>query len=70
MLEGEKRRLVILINHWIEHNRAHTESYLDRARKLEAQEFGEVAKHIRNASDFVLKANKEFEAARKILDEL
>lgn len=61
---------MVLINHWIEHNRAHTESYLDRARKLEAQGFGEVAKHIRDASGLVLKANKEFEAAEKILDEL
>jgi hypothetical protein len=67
MSEGEKNRLILLINHWIEHNRAHTESYLDRAKELEFQGLDNVAKHIREASDLVLKANKEFEAAKNLL---
>ncbi len=70
MIEDEKKRLVLLINHWIKHNLAHTENYLDKAKKLEHQKFGKVAKHMEDASDFVLQANKEFEAAIKILDGL
>ncbi len=70
MLEDEKRRLIILINHWIEHNRAHTGSYLDKAKELEAEGLVKASKHLRAASDLVLKANEEFEAAKHILDEL
>ena len=70
MIEDEKKRLILLINHWIKHNLAHTENYLDRAKKLEHQKFGKIAKHMKDASGFVLQANKEFEAAIKMLDKL
>jgi len=67
MLEDEKNRLILLINHWIKHNKEHTESYLDRAKELEFQGLDNVAKHIREASELVLKANEEFKAAKNLL---
>lgn len=70
MLKDEKMRLITLITHWIEHNRAHTESYLDRAKELELQGLSEITKRIIDASYLVLRANEEFEAARNILYKL
>jgi hypothetical protein len=67
--EDEKKRMVVLVNHWIAHNRSHTESYIDKARELAFQGLDNAAKEITEASNFVLKANERFEAARAILDE-
>jgi hypothetical protein len=69
MKEDEKKRMVVLVNHWIAHNQSHTESYIDKARELAFQGLDNAAKEITEASNFVLKANERFEAARAILDE-
>lgn len=65
--EEEKERLVILIDHWIRHNREHTSEYLKVAEKLESQGLSEIASSIRKASVLVLQVNGSLSSARNTL---
>jgi len=67
MVRKEKDRLIILVNHWIRHNREHMAEYLKLAEKLESQGLSEIASSIRDACLLVLQANDSLSAAGNTL---
>jgi len=64
---SEKERLVILIDHWIRHNREHTSEYLKVAERLESRGLSEIASSIRKASEVVLRANDDLSVTQERL---
>jgi hypothetical protein len=67
MVRKEKDRLILLVNHWIRHNREHMAEYLKLAEKLESQGLSEIASSIRDVYLLVLQANDSLSAARNTL---
>ena len=64
IVKKEKDRLIILIDHWIRHNREHMAEYLRLAERLEPEGLFEIASRIKEASGLILKANDSLSAAR------
>ena len=67
MEKDERKRLLILLDHWINHNQGHTAQYLSWAKKMEGREFNEVAIKLKQASELILQANQEFSLAKENL---
>ncbi|MBW1740322.1 MAG: hypothetical protein JRJ42_04205 [Deltaproteobacteria bacterium] len=67
MQRDETKRLMILVDHWIRHNRDHTSEYLRVAERLESEGLAEIATRIRKASEIVLRANERLSAAKDTL---
>ncbi|RLB82135.1 MAG: hypothetical protein DRH17_06750 [Deltaproteobacteria bacterium] len=62
-----KERLIILIDHWIRHNREHMAEYLRLAERLEPEGLFEIASRIKEASGLILKANDSLSGAKDML---
>lgn len=65
MSSDERARLMILLDHWVEHNREHSQEFsewADRAKALGEAEVGEgmlrAARAMDSASDFLSQARK------------
>ena len=67
MEKNERERLLILLDHWINHNQGHAGKYLSLAEKLEAEGFNEVGHRLREACDLIIRANQEFSLAKENL---
>lgn len=67
MVGKGKNRLIILVNHWIRHNREHMAEYLKLAEKLESQGLSEIASSIKKGCVLVLQANDSLCAAKNTL---
>jgi D-serine dehydratase len=67
MEKDERERLLILIDHWINHNQEHIAQYLSWAQKMEEADLKDVADRLKQASDLISQANREFSAARGAL---
>lgn len=66
MSEAEKniKTLNILIDHWIEHNDAHRESFNEWAEKAEKIGKNETAEYIRKAAECFIEANEALKTAK------
>jgi hypothetical protein len=58
MAEGEKDKLVTLLNYWISHNSEHGDEFREWAEKLRGSGSGEVYAHILEAAQQMDKANQ------------
>ena len=67
MEKDERERLLILIDHWINHNQEHIDQYLSWAQKMEEGDLKDVAYRLKDASDLISQANREFSAAKEAL---
>ena len=67
MEKDERERLLILLDHWINHNQEHAGKYLSLAEKLKTEGFNEVGRNLREACDLTIRANQEFSLAKEIL---
>lgn len=65
MDEAQKAR--IRLEHWINHNYDHLKGYLEVSNSLDAIGLQQIADKIRNAAEYIDRANDEF---RKALDQL
>ena len=63
LTNDEKKRFLILINHWIKHNHEHINEYVKLAESLESRGLSGIAGSIREACVFVLKANVSLSGA-------
>lgn len=60
-------RLVKLFEHWIKHNRDHSDTYRDWARKATREGLADVAQLIENAAEKTTRINREFEKAMALV---
>jgi len=67
MEKNERERLLILFDHWVNHNKEHISQYQSWVKKLEAEGLNEVANRLKQASELILQVNQEFSAAKEIL---
>jgi len=58
-----------LIQHWIEHNRGHRESYLEWKGKLTEEGFPETVRALEKVAELTLEANRELEKAAAEVEE-
>ena len=56
-------RLVKLLEHWIKHNRDHSDSYRDWSRKASREGLTDIAQLIEAAAEKTTRINREFEKA-------
>ena len=70
LTNDEKKRFLILINHWIKHNHEHINEYVKLAESLESRGLSGIAGSIREACVFILKANVSLSGAIKCTDTL
>ncbi len=61
----DKKRLSIVIGHWIEHNRSHMDEYKKWAKKAEALELNFVMAEIEEAIEKLVQCNHCLEKALK-----
>ena len=67
MEKEERERLSILIDHWINHNQEHIAQYLSWAQKMEEGDLMDVSYRLKQASDLISQANREFSIGNKVL---
>ncbi len=60
-----KEKLSSLLQHWIDHNVSHKESYLSWAAKAEKENFSDIVSCLEQAGQLTDKINIEFEKALK-----
>lgn len=68
MDKKDLQKLRILLEHWIEHNEAHAEEFMEWADKAKELRSSAVTEKIATASDCMLKANESLRAAIKSLN--
>ncbi|MBI4621146.1 MAG: hypothetical protein HY739_13450 [Desulfobacterales bacterium] len=65
-MEGnELKKLAVLLNHWIRHNKDHIKDYRKWAEEADRQGLKEVAHNLKTAADLILQSNERFIAAQK-----
>jgi hypothetical protein len=60
-------KLARLLDHWIDHNGDHANTYRDWAAQAEAHELADVSRLLIKAADLTEEISRQFEAARKVL---
>lgn len=63
--KSDIEKLSILLAHWIDHNKTHTESFEEWAKKAESIGKQETADNIRKAIEMMDKANEMLAEAKK-----
>ncbi len=64
----DRKKLPIIIKHWIEHNESHTEEYRQWAKKAGELDLGGVKARIIEAMDAMTQSNSRLEEALKELE--
>jgi len=60
-------RLVKLFEHWIQHNRDHSDTYRDWAQKASREGLTDIAQLIEEAAEKTTRVNREFEKAMALV---
>ena len=73
-MEGEtKKKLPVLVTHWMEHNREHASEYETWAGRAKQEGLAEVAHALQEAADIIQKTNekllKAWESLKKMTKE-
>jgi t-SNARE complex subunit (syntaxin) len=63
----QKKRLSVIIEHWMEHNQSHREEYKRWAQTADELGLDSVKKEIEGAMEMIFQANKHLEKALKAL---
>ena len=63
--DQEINKLVLLLDHWVKHNKDHAAAYQKWTDKMEKKGLKDVSKHLKAASDLLLQSNQEFLLAKR-----
>lgn len=66
----EIKKIDILLDHWVKHNREHASEYKKWADKLKGEKFKGISRHLERASELVKQSNQEFVLAKEKMKDI
>ncbi|MFT8315509.1 MAG: hypothetical protein ABF633_14855 [Clostridium sp.] len=66
-LNKDEKTLKILLDHWVEHNKSHEDSFNEWVEKCKLMHKEETAQYIVEAIEFMEKANEKLEEAKRYI---